>query len=124
MKSNREAVISKLSVGDIFRASFPNGAKRICVVTSVIKTTMAARAITTQEDFDFDRSFGTAESIEGAVCTIDSVHPLSEEIRSALLELDLRYRREAGSAGLPLSISERRALLEAGALFSSNPLPP
>jgi hypothetical protein len=67
MISNREAQISKLSVGDMFHASFPNGATRIFMVTSVNNRALAARAITTQENFDFDRTFGRAKSLEGAV---------------------------------------------------------
>lgn len=76
--------MSKLSIGDMFHASFP---------------------------------------MEGAVCTIDSVYSLSREIRDVLLELDRRYGGEPGPAGLPLGSMERHALLDAGAVFSSNPLP-
>jgi hypothetical protein len=124
MISNRETQISKLSVGDMFHASFSNEATRICIVTSVNNRTLAARAITTQENFDFDRTFGRAKSLEGAVCTIDSVYTLSTETRDVLLEIDRRYGGEPGSDGLPLSAIERRALIDAGASFSSNPLPP
>jgi len=122
MKSDHEALISKLSVGDMFHASFSNEAIRICIVTSVNNATLVARAVTTQEVFSFDRILGKAASIEGAVCTIDSVHPLPREIRDVLLEIDRRYGGKPGPDGLPLSSIERRALLDAMALFSSNPL--
>jgi hypothetical protein len=124
MISNRNALISKLSLGDMFHASFPNGATRICIVTSVNNMTLAARAITTQENFEFDRTFGRAKSLEDAVCTIDSVYRLSTETRDVLLEIDRRYGGEPGPDGLPLSSIERRELIDAGATFSSNPLPP
>jgi hypothetical protein len=106
----------------MFHASFSNDAVRICIVTAVNETTLAARAITTQENFEFDRVFGRATSREGAVCTIDSVYSLPADMRDVLLAFDRR-------AGKPwpdsvLSVIERRALIEAGALFSSNPLPP
>ncbi|MBV9978465.1 hypothetical protein [Bradyrhizobium sp.] len=124
MTSDRQALISKLDVGDMFHASFLNEAIRMCIVTSVNHTTVVARAVTTQEVFSFDRIFGRAESMEGAVCTIDSVYPLPREIRDVLLEIDRRYGGEPGPDGLPLSSTERRALHDAMALFSSNPLPP
>ena len=86
-------------------------------------TTLAARAVTTQENFDFDRTFGRAKSLEGAVCTIDPVYSLSTEIRDVLLEIDRRYGGKPGPDGLPLSGIERRALIDAGALFSFHSLP-
>jgi hypothetical protein len=123
MTTDREELISKLAVGDIFHASFSNEAVRMCIVTSVNSAAVMARAVTTQEIFSFDRAFGRAQSIEGAICTIDSVYPLPCEIRDVLLEIDRRYGGESGPDGLPLSIIERRALLDAMELFSSNPLP-
>jgi hypothetical protein len=123
MTSDRQALISKLRVGDMFHASFSNEAIRICIVTSVNNAAVVARAVTTQEMFSFDPIFGTAESIEGAVCTIDSLFSLPCEIREVLLEIDRRYGGEPGPDGLPLSSTERRALLDAMTLFSSNPLP-
>jgi hypothetical protein len=123
MISDREALIAKLSVGDMFHASFSNKAARICIVTSMSDTALIARAVTTQEIFSFNRIFGTAESMEGAVCTIDSVYPLSREIRDVLLELDRRYGGEPGLDGGPLSGTERDALLDAGALYSAHPMP-
>jgi hypothetical protein len=123
MTTDREELISKLAVGDIFHASFSNEAVRMCIVTSVNSDAVMARAVTTQEIFSFDRVFGRAQSIEGAICTIDSVYPLPREIRDVLLEIDRRYGGEPGPDGLPLSIIERRALLDAMELFSSNPLP-
>lgn len=114
--------LSKLGVGDMFHASFPNEAKRICIVTSLSHRTLSARAITTRENFDFDRISGQAKSVEGAICTIDSVYCLSAEIRRILLEIDRRHGGEQGLDGIPLSTIERRALIDAGAAFSSNPL--
>ena len=122
MTSSRAAQISKLGVTDLFHASFPNEAKRICLVTSVDQNTLTARAITTQENFVFDRILGQAKSLEGAVCTIDSVYRLSAELRDVLLEVD-RRNGAPGPDGVLLSHIERRALIDAGAAFSSNPLP-
>jgi hypothetical protein len=39
-----------------------------------------------------------------------------------LPKIDRRYGGEAGPDGLPLSSCEQRALIHAGAIFSSNPL--
>jgi hypothetical protein len=118
MTSDRVSQIAKLIVGDMFRASFPNGAKRICVVTALNGDGIVARAITTQDVFVFDGTAGKAESMEGAVCTIDSLYPVSDDIKNTLLAFD----RRIGQAWGPLTAAEQRALLDAGALFDSHPL--
>lgn len=120
----RHSVIARLGPGDLFHAAFPNGAVRICIVTSVMTTRLWARSITTQESHSFDRTTGAASpGDDGAVCRIDSLHPLPADIRTHLKEIDRRYAAPRGLDELRLSEAEQRALLDAGSHFSLNPLP-
>jgi hypothetical protein len=124
MKMKRRELIARLGPGDLFHAAFPNGAVRVCIATSIEDARLSARSITTQEDYSFDRMTGaTAPDIDVAVCTIDSVHPLPTAICNSLREIDHRYAMLRGLDELRLSDAEQRALLDAGSLFETNPLP-
>ncbi|GLR88021.1 hypothetical protein [Bradyrhizobium iriomotense] len=121
---NRRELIARLGPGDLFHAAFPNGAVRICIVTSIEDAGLFAKSITTQEAYSFDRMTGAgAPAKDGAVCTIDSIHPLPTEIRCCLREIDQRNATRRGLDALRLSDAEQRALLDAGSLFEKHPLP-
>jgi hypothetical protein len=70
-----------------------------------------------QDVLVFDRSAGRAASMDGAVCAIDSLYPIPDDIKTTLLEFD----RLIGQAWGPLTAAEQRALPDAGTLFDSHP---
>ncbi|WGR74568.1 MULTISPECIES: hypothetical protein [unclassified Bradyrhizobium] len=120
----RQDLMAQLEPGDLFHARFPNGAVRICIVTSVEDVRLSARSITTQERYSFDRVTGaTCPAGDGAICTMDSVHPLPADVCAHLREIDRRYAALRGLDEMRLCDAEQRALLDAGSLFESNPLP-
>ncbi|UFZ05780.1 hypothetical protein LQG66_05565 [Bradyrhizobium ontarionense] len=119
----RKASVSDLTVDDLFHAAFSNDAVRICIVTARDDSTFTARALTTQEIFRFDRRSGVSIPFEadGAVCTIDSVAPLPDDIRDALLGYDRRCRTSKDPDAGRLTANERHALLDAQKLYEVNP---
>jgi hypothetical protein len=100
---NRSLALMTLTEGNIFHATTPNGASFICLVTSVAKSQIWARRVTTQEQLVFDRAAGIAEIGDTSVaCTIDSIAPLPTEIREVMVQLDTvdRLRSQARRRGV------------------------
>ncbi|MGA8078705.1 MAG: hypothetical protein WBD53_14770 [Xanthobacteraceae bacterium] len=132
--ADRNALIRSLANGDIFHAEAPNGASLICLVLSVNKTSIRARRINTQEELEFDRETGKAESGgERIPCQIDSVAPLPAEIHGVFLRLDGKYQalmamdeksRFEDLDRLKLTDAEKKALSFVYSYYPSNPLPP
>ncbi|WP_316236464.1 hypothetical protein [Bradyrhizobium sp. SZCCHNR1015] len=118
----RKTSVSDLMVNDLFHAAFSNDAVKICIVTERDDSTFTARALTTQETFRFDRRSGVSIPFEadGAVCTIDSVAPLPNDVRDALLGHDRRCRTSKDPDAGRLSVTERHALLDAQKLYEVN----
>jgi hypothetical protein len=91
--SERADALKQLTDGDIFHAESPNGARFICLATSVTATTVYARNVTIQKNYEFDRQTGVASSgPERIPCIIESIKPLPQEVHQIFLELDQRYR--------------------------------
>ncbi|WP_316229658.1 hypothetical protein [Bradyrhizobium sp. SZCCHNR1051] len=91
-------------------------------MTALDDGTLTARALTTQEIFRFGRRSGTSITLEadGAVCTIDSVAPLSDSIGDTLLGYDRRCRTSKDPDAGRLTVDERRALLDARQFYAAN----
>jgi|ERR1700733_1701359 hypothetical protein len=120
---DREALIRNIKVGDIFHAESPNGASMICLATAVDQTTIHARRITTQDDFEFDRTTGVGQSARRRVpCTINSVAPLPPEIHNVFLGLDHRYRTSNDPERNKLSQAEIDAILYIDKYYPANPI--
>jgi hypothetical protein len=112
--------LTALVEGNIFHATFPNGASCICLVNSIADDEIRATRITTQEKFFFDRATGTAVVGDDlAVCTINSIAPLPTEIHEVMLRLDRRY----GAGEDPrLRREEIDALLFIQEFYAAHPL--
>jgi len=78
--TDRSTCLSNLSVGDIFHAEYPNGAKCICLVLSVNDSFIHAKRVTSQENLKVDRRSGIESDIgEKPLAVINSVAPLPAE---------------------------------------------
>ena len=133
--SDRETLIGKLDIGNIFHAEYPNGASCICLVLSVNDTSIQARRVTTQENLEFDRQTGIeTDSSAQSLAVIDSVAPLPDDIRDVFLAMDRKFRahlamdEKSRFALAPedrkLTESEKRAFRFINTFYPSNPLPP
>jgi hypothetical protein len=137
--SDREALLRRLVVGDIFHARFlpvdQPGPSLICLVTSVTESSIQARTVTTQFVFQFDVKTGEAESIderaflrqkeEKAVCAIVSIAPLPVDIYNVMLGIDRKFRLESVDRNperIKLNDAEKQALIFAASHYPENPL--
>lgn len=121
--TEREAVLRKLDVGDIFHAESPSGASLICLVTFVSESAIHARTVTTQYRFKFDMRTGEAEwDRNGSVCVIDSVAPLPVEIHNVMLGIDRKYRLERDVEKFKLNDAEKKALVFVDSYYAENQL--
>jgi hypothetical protein len=129
--TDREEMLGRLTIGDIFHARAPNGASLVCLVTAVTDDTIQARRIHTRENLEFDRNTGI--ELGPIPSKIDSVAPLPLDIRNTLLAMDRKYEEiTQGVAGgrrledyaeqLKLTQDERRAHLFLDSHYSSNPV--
>jgi hypothetical protein len=123
-------IVGNLAVGDIFHAECPNGARLICLATSVTESTIRARSVTNDQYFEFDRQTGA-----GLVtwrdwkspCAIYSTLPLPVDIHNVILGIDRKARlaedrkpRSTEDESQPwLNDDERRALLYVAKHYSS-----
>ena len=126
--ADRKERLLDIAVGDVFHATAPTGASLICLATEVSETTIFARTVTTQLNYEFERQTGVAECGDFS-CTIDSVAPLPAEIHGALLGLDRKYGELKDETDLDklaekvkLSEGEIRALLFVSTHYPSNPI--
>jgi hypothetical protein len=130
---NRSTCLSKLCVGDIFHAEYPNGASCICLVLSVDDATIHAKRITTQQNLLFNRRTGVEEDANGEPeAVIDSVTPLPPEVHNTFLEMNKKYEilmsmdeasRFQDLERHKLSEAEKKALIFVYSHYPSNPLP-
>jgi hypothetical protein len=119
----REALLRKIAVGDIFHARSPNDASLICLTTSVSDNKIQARTVTSQIELEFDRRTGIAEwGPDRVPCTVDSVASLPPEIHNAFLELDRRYRTSTDPERSKLTDTERRAIRFIASYYPTNPI--
>jgi hypothetical protein len=118
-----ESTLRRISAGDIFHASAPNGASLICLASEVTDSVIHAKTVTSQFVFEFDRTTGVADwEYQGlrARCAIDSVAPLPAEVHALMLELKEKYStpREDGR----LTVDQKRALLFVSRFYPANPI--
>jgi hypothetical protein len=132
--TDREAVLRKIAVGDIFHASAINDASFICLALQIRETTIFARRVTTQSVHEFDRATGIGGR-QHSPLVIDSVAPLPDDVREAILGLDRKYREdefryaEDPTWKMPdeeakLTAAQIRALGSIARIYAGNPLPP
>ena len=120
MITDRETSLRKLAVGDIFHGGCPDGGVLICLVTSVTKTTIRARSVPTQKNYQFDRRTGIEEDKDASVaCAIDSIEPLPVDIHNVILGLDRKFRLVRDVERLKLNDAEKQALIFIDSYYSS-----
>jgi hypothetical protein len=132
--AEREAALRKIAVGDMFHASVGlDGPSYPCLALRVREDAIFARRMTTQSVHWFDRRTG-AEIDDGRI-VIDSVEPLSDDIREIMLSIDRLFREaEHRHAEEPdwvpaenhfhQSKDRIRAPLFIGDFYAAHPLPP
>jgi hypothetical protein len=107
--------IAGLQEGDFFHAECENGARAICLVTSVGGANLEARVITTQYDLAFDMKTGLGNSAAGDYpCKVNSVRPVPKHVSDAFHDIDRKYRLQNAPQGSRLLPHEIEALLFAG----------
>jgi hypothetical protein len=131
--TDREIVLRRIEVGDIFNAEDATGPVRTCLTIFVTGTTIHARSITTQEVIEFDRKTGVATHSWHSAryeYVISSVAPLPADIHRTMLSVDLKFRdvghepeREGKMAKSALSKEQIRGLLFVEDFFRAHPLP-
>jgi hypothetical protein len=118
-----ESALKRISAGDIFHASAPNGASMICLASEVTESIIHAKTVTSQFVFEFDRTTGVADwEYEGrrVRCVIDSVAPLPPEVHALMLELKEKYSTPSEDGRL--TVDQKRALLFVSRFYPENPL--
>ena len=132
--TDREVALRKIAVGDIFHARATNDASFICLALQVRDKTIFARRVTTQSVHEFDRTTGVGGRKHSPLI-IDSVAPLPDEARHAILSLDRKYREDEFRRAedpdwrMPdeeakLTPAQVRALLSIMRIYDGNRLPP
>ena len=113
-------VIEGLRPGDIFHATASSAASFILLVTEVRLDFIAARRVTTQEYFVFDRRTGQAVEPDDArgLVWIDAVEPLPAKHHNTLLDLDRRYRLGRDADRFRLSKAEQATLLYSNSFYA------
>lgn len=117
---DRETLIRKIKVGDIFHATAPNGASLVCLAVEINETAILARRLFVPEYLEFDRATGVNTTVGGHKCQIDSVAPLPEDIREVLENLDHRNRTNPKDA--KFREAEKYALLFIADHYPANPI--
>ena len=140
--SDREIMLKRLVVGDIFHATFPSenpgGPSLVCLIESTTATSINSRTVTTQRQFQFDRQTGEAEAIDGkpvlargddnGVCIIDSVAPLPVDIHNVMLGIDRKFRLarsewfDKSPERFNLDDAEKKAIIFISSYYPANPL--
>jgi hypothetical protein len=123
MMYDRETLLGRLVVGDIFYAAASNGASMICLTVSVTGTTITARRVITEEHLEFDRRTGMMALADGrAPCTINSVAPLPIDVHNVILGIDRKFRLENDSERIKLNDAEKNAIILAASHYASHPI--
>ena len=118
--------IKDIRAGGIFYAEAADGSRLVCLATSVERTTIYAKSITTQIYITFNRQTGegTWGNFDPIPCYIKSVTPLPKDVRDVILELESKYNHKQTSENYQLSEEEQKALLFLYPFYSINQLPP
>jgi hypothetical protein len=122
MTADRETLLKRLVVGDIFHAESPRGASLICLAVSIDEATIQARRVTTQEHLEFDRRTGVERCVDQHMTRINSVAPLPVDVLNVILAIDRKYRLLQNLDQGKLTDAEIKALMYAGAHYSLNPV--
>jgi hypothetical protein len=122
MMVDRETLLSRLVVGDVFHAESPRGASLICLAVSIDEASIRARRVTTQEDVEFDRHTGVEKCIDRRVSKINSVAPLPVDVLNVILAIDRKYRLQQDLDEGKLTQAEIKALTYAGAHYALYPV--
>jgi hypothetical protein len=112
---DKEGLLARLVVGDIFHAEGRGEASLICIIIAVSEDTIEARTIATQEYLRFDRRTGLSEH-----GPIDSVTPLPVDVHNIMLGLDRKFRLEHRLDKLQLTDDEKKALLFVAKFYPKN----
>jgi hypothetical protein len=120
--SDRKILLGRLAAGDLFHAGTPKGVSLICLAVSTTESTIRARRVTTQEYFEFDRQTGLERCGDEPASRIDSVAPLPTDVLNVMLAIDRKYRFVQDSDQGKLTGPEIKALMYAGAHYSSKPI--
>jgi hypothetical protein len=118
-----ESAVKRISAGDIFHASAPNGASLICLASEVTGSVIHAKTVTSQFVFEFDRTTGIADweyHGQRVRCVIDSVVPLPPEVHALMLELKEKYSTPSEDGRL--TVDQKRALLFVSRFYPANPI--
>jgi len=117
-----EAVLRRLTVGDIFHASCPSDASYICLVEAIADDRIVSRRITTQEHVDFELATGlTLPANDEVRCRIDSIAPLPVPIHNTMLGLERKMRLCCGEK-VRLNEEEKDALRFVADFYPANPI--
>jgi len=95
----------------------------ICLTVFITDAAIRARRVTTQEYFEYDRQTGGEHCADQTMSSrIDSVAPLPVDVLNVILAIDRKYRFIQNSEQGKLTDTEIKALMYAGAHYSSNSL--
>ncbi|HUA55674.1 MAG TPA: hypothetical protein VMB81_26045 [Candidatus Sulfotelmatobacter sp.] len=121
--TDRQTLLQRLEVGDIFHAGTAEDHSLICLVMVVTDSSIEVRTVTNNVRLTFDRRTGVAHWGETAArCVIDSVAPLSREMHAVMLGLDRKMRLEQDPERFKLDEAEKRALIFVDSYYRDNPV--
>jgi hypothetical protein len=104
-------LFADLEPGDFLHAECENGARAICLVTSISGDIVEARVITIQLDLRFNASTGTGNSVSGDYpCKVNSTRPVAKDISDTFHGIDRKYRLQNAPEGSRLLEHEIAAL--------------
>ena len=112
----QSSLLAKVRVGDVIPATGYSHHSAICLVTAVYKDGIDARTVTTQVQLLFDQIDGRS-----GTCVIDTVASGPDDVYTALMDIDLKFRLGDRSEGYRLLEHERNALLFAAKFDPSYP---
>jgi hypothetical protein len=121
---NREPVIRRLLVGDIFHAkAYDSEASLTCLVMSVNAEYLTVRTVTSQITLNFSCDTGASEDKDGnAIYFIDSCAPLPIDMHQIMLGLDRKFRLWDDMTKIALNNDEKLAILFAQEFYDENPM--
>jgi hypothetical protein len=109
---NSKGSLADIEPGSIFHAECTNGARAICLVTSVDARAVRAKVITTQLALEFETKTGVGNSADGDyLCHVVSTEKLPDEINEVLLKIDYKYHFLSSPEGVGLLEDEVQALI-------------
>jgi hypothetical protein len=120
--SDREEMLSRLAVGDMFHAKAPNGASLVCLVTAVSGDKIYAKRMTSLDNFEFDRQTGIESGQVSEKSRIDSVTPVPVDIHNIWLGIERKFRLEHQPERFKLNEDEIRAIKFINDHYPANPI--